>query len=552
MSNKQKTYTVNLFPYQSDFIKSASDDSETVGVCFSGGGSRALSTAMGQLRGLTELGLIEQTQYISGVSGGAWASTVYCYVPETISDDVLLGEVCKDPHKLTWCQHESTPLACQLNYLPEHNMGRLPGGMGVVEFTEESLEMLAENVPANEIWVRLVGRHIFQPYGLYSGYGTSKYFTKDNPWFKKYIKKNNHQLQEGDFYYFPNDRYRPNLLIFGSMIPDEKQEDYQLLPIEFSPGQSGVMAQFKKTGKYNQDIGGGGVDSFAFNSENQKSAGENLQTVDVPKNHFSLNDMAGISSSFFAEYISSHHPELDEMIPEYMYWPVFNPDTNTAQSYGFADGGNLDNSGVASMLRQNLQNIISFINTSSPLKYDNNLKLVIVDNQVPPLFGYQPYNKDQGYVLYKDKVPAIDPDNETFRENHVFDNNRFEEYRNNLWKNAQSGGTALCYQQQLLVCDNPKYGVTKGTVNILWVYNNKVQKWSKALKISVKLWMKLEFWLYKDFPNYPTINLGLNARQVNLLAHLSCWNIISDNKLACPKGMTNEQMFKKMFSKKQY
>ena len=550
MSNKQKTYTVNLFPYQSELIKQVSGDSETVGVCFSGGGSRALTAAMGQLRGLTKLDLIKQTQYISGVSGGAWASTVYCYVPETISDDVLLGEVCKNPDNLTWYQHGSTPLACQLNYLPEHNMGQLPGGMGVVKFTEESLKMLEEKIPANEVWVRLVGRHIFQPYGLYSGYGNSKYFTKDIPWFKKHIKKKNSDLLEDDFFFFPNDRCRPNLLIFASMIPNEKQDNYRLLPIEFSPCHSGVMAQFENTGEYQQDIGGGGVDSFAFNSDNQKYLAKNLQTVDVPKNHFSLNDMAGISSSFFAEYISSHHAKLDGMIPEYKYWPVFNPDTNKAQSYGFADGGNLDNSGVASMLRQNLQNIISFINTSSSLKYNNKLKLVIVDNQVPPLFGYQPYDKDQGYVLYKDDVPAIDPDNETFRGNHVFDKDRFEEYRNTLWENAQSGGTALCYQQQLIVCDNPKYGITNGVVNMLWVYNNKVRKWSNALKKSVKLCMKLKFWLYKDFPNYPTINLGLNARQVNLLAHLSCWNIISDNKLACPKGMTNEQMFKKMYRKK--
>ena len=550
MSKKQETYTVNLFPYQSKLTKLPSDDSETVGVCFSGGGSRALTAAMGQLRGLTKLGLIEQTQYISGVSGGAWASTIYCYVPETISDDVLLGEVCKNPNDLTWNQHASTPQACQLSYLPEHNMGQLPGGMGVLEFTEESLKMLEEKIPAHEVWVRLVGCHIFQPYGLYSGYGSSKYFTKNRTWFNKHIKKNNSDLLECDFFFFPDDRYRPNLLIFASMIPDEKQSDFRLLPIEFSPCQSGVMGQFENTGEYHQDIGGGGIDSFAFNSDGQKYLAENLQTVNVPKNHFSLNDMAGISSSFFAEYISSHHSKLDGMIPEYKYWPVFNPDTNKAQSYSFADGGNLDNSGVASMLRQNLQNIISFINTSSPLKYDNNLKLVIVDNQVPPLFGYQPYDKDQGYVLYKDGVPPIDPDNETFRENHVFDKDRFEEYRNNLWENAQSGGTALCYQQQLIVCNNSKYGVTKGTVNMLWVYNNKVKKWSKALKFSVKLCMKLEFLLYKDFPNYPTINLGLNARQVNLLAHLSCWNIISDNKLACPKSMTNEQMFKKMYSKK--
>jgi hypothetical protein len=550
MTDSNQQFKVNLFPYIAVIPDKSNDDSETVGVCFSGGGSRALSAALGQLRGLTHLKLINKTDFISGVSGGAWASSVYSYVPESIREDDLLGEVCTDPQDLTWCQHKKTPQKYALDYLTENNIGRLPQGLGVAKFTDESIKMLENKIPADQIWIRLVGRHIFKPYGLYTGYGTSKYFSKDRAWFNNKIKCNNSDLIEDDFYYFPRDRYRPNLLVYGCLIPDEKHCKHNLLPVEFSPFQSGVMAQFKNTGQYQQDIGGGGIDSFAFNSDNQKYAGENLQTVDAPKNHFSLHDMVGISSSFFAEHITVHEHELDGLIPEYSYWPVFNSDTNKAQKYGYADGGNMDNSGVASMLRQNLQNIISFLNTEIPLKYDHKLKLVVVDNQVPPLFGFQPYTKGHGYVPFKDGVPAINPDNETFRGNHVFEQARFEQYLSDLWKNSQSGGTALSYQEKLSVCENPKYGVSKGIVNILWVYNNKVDAWSKNLKTSVKFWMKLQFWHYLDFPNYPTINLGLNERQVNLLAHLSCWNVISENKLASPEGLTNVELFKKIYAKK--
>src|SRR4051794_17191246 len=60
------------------------------GLCFSGGGSRALSAAMGQMRGLRELGLLSRARYISCVSGGSWASTAYTFLPSFITDDDFL------------------------------------------------------------------------------------------------------------------------------------------------------------------------------------------------------------------------------------------------------------------------------------------------------------------------------------------------------------------------------------------------------------------------------------------------------------------------------
>ena len=45
-----------------------------VGLCFSGGGSRALSAALGQMRGLRALGLMDRVSYVSSVSGGTWAA----------------------------------------------------------------------------------------------------------------------------------------------------------------------------------------------------------------------------------------------------------------------------------------------------------------------------------------------------------------------------------------------------------------------------------------------------------------------------------------------
>ncbi len=551
MSQSNDTYTVNLYPFDSHKLpqKSANPTGESVAVCFSGGGSRALSAAMGQIRGLRHLGLMDKTTLISGVSGGAWASTVYSYVPNDISDDDLLGAVCLNPNKLTWNQHHNKDKNNALNFLPPNNIGRIPGRLGLAEFTAQSLEMLADGIPAHEIWVRLIGRHVFKPYGLYDGYDTSKYFTSDESWFNQHIKINNPDLSIDDFHCFPTNRKRPHLIILGSMIPHEVQGDFNLIPFMFSPFYSGVMAEFKTQDSQSPDIGGGGIDSFALNSKQQQNAGINLQTVPVPVHHFALHDMAGISSAFYAEVISSQHAELDGLLPVYDYWPVNHPNNNQAKKYAFADGGDLDNSGVASMLRQGTQNIISFLNTEVPLGYDKKLDLVKVDDQVPPLFGFQPYTEGHGYLPYKDQQ-SLKPGYEVFRHNQVFEEKDFADYRNQLWLAAQAGGTAMCYQPGLKVLENHNYAVKAGVVNMLWVYNNPVKVWNKQLSFAVKLAMKLKFWLYHDFPNYQTIDLGLTRRQVNLLAQLSCWNVASHNTQGNPNNMSNRQMFERMYQNK--
>ena len=62
---------------------------KNIAVCFSGGGSRALTCAWGQLLGLNTLKdesgkpLLDEVRYISSVSGGSWAAVLYTFRPES-------------------------------------------------------------------------------------------------------------------------------------------------------------------------------------------------------------------------------------------------------------------------------------------------------------------------------------------------------------------------------------------------------------------------------------------------------------------------------------
>lgn len=562
-SNNKACATVNVFkPGQSDFNAvmdpPGGPEGDSVALCFSGGGSRACSAAMGQLRGLRHLGLLDKTHCITGVSGGAWASTVYSYVPETISDDDLLGQVCEDPARLSLLQHGNQRSGCELDYLPEHNIGRIPGRINPVDAAADALEWFAEGIPPEETWIRLVGKYILEDYQRYNGYGVSNYFTRDASWFDDHIGNNNPQLSSADFYTVPNDRWRPSLLIQGSLIPSEKEHHYRLLPVLFTPYGCGVIAEFPAAGAQTADIGGGAIDPFGMSSTQQQGTEQTLQSVELPQNKFSLADMAGISSTFYAELLSSKLPgDHKSLIPRYNYWPVMNADSTPARSYGFADGGNLENTGIASTLRFSPKNIIAFVNSPTPLSWDDSYKCPIIDGQLPPLFGYQPYTSGAtwpGQTWAYRRFPApgsdeplLDASYATASDNQVFPAEAFPELLTQLWQAAQRGGSALCFQQGLQRVANPKFGVEPGTVNILWAYNNPVTSWREQLSLEVKAYMELDP-LMHSFPCYPTLDVDLSARQVNLLAHLCCWTITSDSTLSDKDGLSNRQMFARMYN----
>ncbi|CAK9108587.1 Uncharacterized protein SCF082_LOCUS50491 [Durusdinium trenchii] len=83
---KAKVVPVNL---QSQVFPAAQVNLRT-GVCFSGGGSRALTVTMGVLRALESLKLIPHIDAISSVSGGTWASSIYMFAKDVSIKDATL------------------------------------------------------------------------------------------------------------------------------------------------------------------------------------------------------------------------------------------------------------------------------------------------------------------------------------------------------------------------------------------------------------------------------------------------------------------------------
>ena len=69
---------------------------------------------------------------------------------------------------------------------------------------------------------------------------------------------------------------------------------------------------------------------------------------------------------------------------------------------------------------------------------------------------------------------------------------------------------------------------------MFWIYNERVKKWEDKLRPEIRDSIGSgslgSFPHYKTFFQNPPAIIDLSAKQVNLLAHLSCWNVMSNSE----------------------
>jgi hypothetical protein len=513
-----------------------------VGVCLSGGGSRAASAAMGELRGLRHLGLLDRVSTLSTVSGGTWAGVTFTYLPSAIADDDFLGGVVPDPGDLTWMHTSGGDPARALDVLDDHALGSLCTRIGLVEFLAKAVELFADYRDSPHVlWTRAVGSLVLEPFGLGDTVARglpARYFSETHQWLDTAILPMNPTLSAVDFHLVQRPG-RPHLVTNSTLFwpsgvhprrPASSSPVLEPYPLEASPTAVGVPIPLA----HGSGIGGGFVDPFAFAGPAPTAPAQgNRVNVASPAQRFALSDITGASSSAFVgpliEAFGTAHPWLEDIDPVFSYWPITAASPTSARPYFIGDGGNLENTGIMALLRRRITRIVAFVHAEQALSWDPVARQVTVDGQLPPLFGIEPKVPGQRYQPYPSPPAPVPSAAAPFRYNQVFPPEAFYNLIDQLWSASRAGGSAMYLSRGLPVQDNAHFGVSGvGPVDVLWVYTNPVRAWSARLRDIVKLGMDFEPLLYKSFPNYDTVlQLHLEPRQVNLLAHLSCWNVIN-------------------------
>lgn len=479
------------------------------GVAFSGGGTRSASATLGQLRGLKAAGLLEKAGYISAVSGGAWAATPYTYLGDDFDEDTFLGPV-RTPDKLR---------VSDFNRSRKRSLSLAISESVVVD----DIVRQAIGFTGDELFSRVVGNVFLGPFGLGD---REKLFTFHDEARDAVVRANSEQ--DDSRYFLTKDdlltvrRGRPYLIVGATILRLQGTGHSSFkIPCEFTPLYTGVRTLFPSAGRGGTPIGGGYVESFAYDSESpRRSWGAERWYVKLGRrrHRFTLADMIGSGGAAPQEVLK--RAGLDVVgFPELRHWPVHDLGRVRQEEYSHSDGGDLENLGIMPLLARQVENIIVFINTQTPFGPTRER----YNDSIAPLFHAVP-----------DQEPVITgfPGSRQFSTNVVFKNGkkRLEELLV-AFQAKKDGGEPLVVCETYDVAANGNYAVRPYTAKICWVYNERVPTWEKPLSAEVKTLLKhrhlKRFPHYRSFFENPPKIFDLTRVQVNALAHLACWTVTS-------------------------
>lgn len=552
-----------------------SDFPGNVGICLSGGGSVSMMACLGQLRYLTEMGYISKAKAVSTVSGGSWATTPFTYLPDKlpltikdilknreITDEDFLGKFNPDPSKLT-------PESLKQN--SAKYMGSVVANikMDWKALVAQAVYLYSVNkVPADRIWTHLIGNNILAPFGL------SRF--DDNHLPKDFFAYNNEHAQEIQKKYGHDKKYhvyanpekhaqRPlHLCNFAMFInpdgSDNSKKDQLIAPVQSHAFYTGILGDNIGTDANGAKVGGGQVQSNAFNSVLKSISGTE---ADVKQDSaLALSDITGMSSAFYA-LLADMIPgdgKIADMVrelagavtggmdPKYHSWSVADPIPNNEKKNSFADAGTTDDTGVAFLLSfDDIDNLVVCVNSlqwaqvaSKPVNPEkpDDINNFVVDMWIPPLFGYRPWQEGIGYVKYEG---STGDHGKYFAHNQVFPSDDFADFITNLRKNSNNFAAPATYQQKnLSVLKNDWFGVKDDPtrkVNVLWVHYNPCMEWENQLTPDVQKILdkyvnnanRVKHSGKDKFPNFVLVDTHMPIEIVNLFSDQTAW-IMSQQK----------------------
>ena len=328
-------YQATIYPSNAanPTVVNADANRKSIAVCFSGGGSRALTCAWGQLLGLGALKdlsgkpLLDEVRYISSVSGGSWAAVLYTFLPETVTYAAFLGNSYR-PSQLYYNQNE--PGGLNVSTMADTALGKIPQNFAnifepdplkniIVDFiTIIALKGIPLKTSAKWLWMYIVGKNVLADFDLYN-YDYSIFQSREiTPWqdpkakffslTKGYAEKKIFSLADAP----PEDTFvyartladgqpaGPMLIINTNIIGNACPGVILSAPIQIPTQVSAVAAGIYGANPCTADsIGGGSVESFAFTSKLKSLSGPKRILADFPR-RYTLADITACSSAFYA------------------------------------------------------------------------------------------------------------------------------------------------------------------------------------------------------------------------------------------------------------
>jgi hypothetical protein len=508
-----------------------------VGVCLSGGGTRSLCAAIGYLRGLQELGLLERVRYLAGVSGGAWAAVPYSFWERGPADDAeLLGPILA-PQQLDDEVLEAELPATEL------------AACATRDFRGALFDDLLQE-GAGAAWIGAVGEIFLAPFGLWDR-ARPRSYSLDEATRSALLAPQPAEagLRADDFALLrPN---RPFPVIQSTLLgPTDNGElrRFDAVSLQFTPLYVGCPVNLeveldylgkgdgigRSSVRVQRMIGGGLIEPFAFGSAGplEVSGAVHDYALGELQPTRELAFMAGTSSTAFAAAIQ-RVPELEareqRRLPCAHCWPRSTDNGLETELWEVGDGGLIDNYGLLPLLQRGIETAIVLINTVQPLDLEyvpgQGSYKKRIDDWLPPLFGV--CEDHEGLALAR---------------NQVFPSEELGELVAALQAAKRAGGPSVVMREHQLL-DNAWWRIRGGRkLKVAWVYLDRVARFESLLPRETARAIRSGnrrpgLGPCQGFPNYDTIDqnffelVQLTPYQVRLLTQLCSWIVLDQREL---------------------
>lgn len=299
-------------------------------VCFSGGGTRAMLLAAGQIRFLQNHGYMKKLGYISSVSGGSWAATGYIFA-ETNDTEKLLGKYVSPENSASLIDTNNHPqliygankniflyklTANFVSAFISENMNSVEGRQFLTElFSNEFVEQEAQQYTSSlsTLWIDTIEEvFLSQPLGISTDVSIpDTAYTFDKHSLDEIMTSAGSMQTSIEQFFLVNSElnqqtYPPYYVANGLMLRPDNTNAPHYVPFEFTPlyQGAGFNGDWRLRGLFrsNSKVVGGITPAYSFNSTFIHETENETAWVmrQGGNNSGSLGTASGISSAFFA------------------------------------------------------------------------------------------------------------------------------------------------------------------------------------------------------------------------------------------------------------
>jgi len=576
-----KANVVENLNQSSELLSAAVNVEPSIGISVSGGGSRSMICAIGGFRALQNSSIVDEVDFLSSVSGGSWFSSIYMFATKYDADTLLGDEIYPEELTLSFLSSQepgkigdtletkSNEVALKLiaegtplNKLWQYSIAEIflspfdlndkdQKYMAANENQVSAITSLNPSLDSNDFLVQNPERPAYFTMGgtleaplLYQSDESNIAYFKMSPSYvgNPYGNTNSTATSTaGQVSYAPawsacdlyeviqnwinswslkqKIKFKAAKEMLKAILSDKEKELFGDLIDSIENETSACSNSSLVLPVLTTTIGGGLLEAFALGGQKVSVDTYGINNVTTPDSPFTLGEAVGISSAAFVSQFNPYTP-LQVLNPRENYFGIVEGEQEGLQ-HQLGDGGNLENTGLVTLIRDGVRKAISFVNTREAIVNVSTVDLCDESvyekasdeeiyewgiDQIANLFGYSK-ELSSGWYMY----------NQIFRK---------EQYHDFLCK-AQtlvSEGKPVVIADSYEIIDNSFWGTTSSVIkaDIVWIVNQKCTDFESLLPSETQ--QALNTSDFPDYPYYPTMLTNDNQvttmtkSQINLLA----------------------------------